>query len=167
MNSKADTFAEVKTINNKTMKQIKNISNGKNYNAISLGNLSELNEYVLSLSPDMNILGKVFIGRNLSCEGTEISFQVFKPGSETGFLHKHHKHEEIYVFIKGKGEYQVDGEIFPIGEGTVIRVSPDGERTVRNNGNDDMVMMCIQYKPVAFDESDAQDAVILQKEVKW
>lgn len=149
------------------MKQIKNISNGKNYNAISLGNLSELNEYVLSLSPDMKIPGKVFIGRNLSCEGTEISFQVFKPGSETGFLHKHYKHEEIYVFIKGKGEYQVDGEIFPIGEGTVIRVSPDGERTVRNNGNDDLVMMCIQYKPVAFDESDAQDAVILQKEVKW
>lgn len=39
------------------MKQVKNISHGKNYNAISLGNLSELNEYVLSLASDMQIPG--------------------------------------------------------------------------------------------------------------
>lgn len=35
------------------------------------------------------------------------------------------------------------------------------------SGKNDLVMMCVQYNPVVFDESDAQDAVILQKEVKW
>lgn len=149
------------------MKQIKAISDGNNYNAISLGYFSELSSYVLTLPNDMQIPGKVFIGRNLSCSGTEISFQVFHPGCETGFLHTHRTHEEIYVFIKGKGEYQVDGEIFPVEEGSVVRVSPEGERSLRNNGNEDLVMMCIQYKPVAFDESDAFDAKILNKEVKW
>ena len=149
------------------MKEINSISKGINYNAISLGSLCGLNDYVLTLSPEIQIPGKVFIGHELMCSGAEISFQVFEPGSETGFLHSHHTHEEIYIFINGKGELQVDGEIFTVGEGSVIRVSPSGKRSVRNNGNESLTMICIQYKSIPFGEEDAADAVILSEKVKW
>ncbi|UKI44743.1 MAG: hypothetical protein L6U16_04415 [Porphyromonadaceae bacterium] len=44
-----------------------------------------------------------------------------------------------------------------VGEGSIIRVSPAGVRALRNTGDDDMVMMCIQYeaKPISSFMDDA------------
>ena len=76
-------------------------------------------------------------------------------------------HEELYFFLKGKGEFQVDGEIFPISEGSVVRVSPAGKRSVRNNGKEPLVMLCVQYRGGTFTAEDAADGVILNEPVKW
>ena len=105
--------------------------------------------------------------RSLGCTGSEFSFQMFQPGTETGFKHTHKSHEELYFFLSGNGEFQVDDKIFPITEGTVVRVSPDGKRSVRNNGDTPLVMLCIQYKANTFNSEDANDGVILQEQVKW
>ena len=91
------------------MKQVENISGGTNFTAITVGNLSELSNYVLTLSPEVQIPGKVFLAAALNTTGAEISLQSFAVGSQTGFLHKHKNHEEIYIFIAGKGEFQVNG----------------------------------------------------------
>ena len=58
----------------------------------------------------------------------EFSFQSFAPGTETGFLHTHRTHEELYFFLSGRGEFQVDGKCFTIGEGSVVR-RPDAARS--------------------------------------
>ena len=42
------------------MKAIKNVAAAKNFNAISVGKLSELSDYVIELSPEVKIPGKVF-----------------------------------------------------------------------------------------------------------
>lgn len=149
------------------MKQLQTISNGRNYAAVSVGALSALGEYVLELGPEVKIPGKVFGGAALGATGGEFSFQTFAPGTETGFLHTHKTHEELYFFLSGEGEFQVDGEVFAVGEGSVVRVSPDGERSVRNNGTAPLVMLCVQYKGATFTAEDAADGVILQKPVKW
>lgn len=117
------------------MKQIEKTAEAKNFSAISVGRLNELGEYVLELGPEMKIPGKVFGGAALKATGAEFSFQSFAPGTETGFLHTHKTHEELYFFLSGKGEFQVDGQIFPVAEGSVVRVAPAGLRSVRNNGN--------------------------------
>ena len=69
----------------------------------------------------------------------------------------------------GEGQYQVDGEIFPVSEGTIIRVAPDGKRALKNTGSENLTMLCIQYKANAFTEADSPmtDGVILQEELKW
>lgn len=149
------------------MKQIENITGSKNFNAINIGKLNELNEYVLELGPEMKIPGKVFGGNALKTTGAEFSFQSFAPGTETGFLHTHKTHEELYFFLAGKGEFQVDGQVFPVSEGSVVRVSPEGLRSVRNNGTQPLVMLCVQYKGHTFTAEDATDGIISNEAVKW
>ncbi len=90
------------------MKQIQQNSSAENYSAVNLGSLSEIKDYVLEFSPEIKIPGKVFGGQAVGATGSEFSFQVFAPGQETGFLHIHKTHEELYFFLSGKGEFQVD-----------------------------------------------------------
>lgn len=149
------------------MKQIEKIAEAKNFSAISVGKLNELGEYVLQLGPDVKIPGKVFGGTALQATGAEFSFQSFAPGTETGFLHTHKTHEELYFFLSGKGEFQVDGKIFPVAEGSVVRVAPAGLRSVRNKGTEPLVMLCVQYRGATFTSEDAADGVISDAKVVW
>lgn len=149
------------------MKQIEPIATAANFSAINIGKLNELNNYVLELGPDVKIPGKVFGGTALQATGGEFSFQMFQPGTETGFLHTHKTHEELYFFLSGTGEFQVDGQVFPIQEGSVVRVAPDGKRSVRNNGTSPLIILCVQYKGNTFTPEDAADGCILNEPVKW
>ena len=149
------------------MKQIEQIATAANFSAINMGKLNELNDYVLELAPEVKIPGKVFGGTAIGATGGEFSFQVFRPGTETGFLHTHKQHEELYFFLSGKGESQVDGQVIPVQEGSVVRVAPDGRRSVRNNGTAPLTMLCVQYRGNTFTAEDAADGVILNEPVKW
>lgn len=108
------------------MKQIQKISEAQNYTAVNAGKLTDIKGYLLELGPDIIIPGKVFGGRVAGTTGSEFSFQVFAPGQETGFLHTHKRHEELYFFLGGKGQFQVDGNVFDVEEGSVVRVAPEG-----------------------------------------
>lgn len=149
------------------MKQIQKTASAANFSAISVGKLSELSDYVLELGPQVKIPGKVFGGVALEATGAEFSFQSFAPGTETGFLHTHKNHEELYFFLSGNGEFQVDGQVFAVGEGSVVRVAPEGRRSVRNNGTEPLVMLCVQYRGATFTAEDAQDGNLLPDKVEW
>ena len=149
------------------MKQIKKTAEAANFTAADFGKFSDLNDYILEFAPGMTKAGKVFGGTALGATGAEFSFQMFQPGAETGFLHTHKTHEELYFFLSGRGEFQVDGQVFPVGEGSVVRVAPDGRRSVRNNGTEPLVMLCVQYRGGTFTPDDAADGDILAEPVKW
>ena len=149
------------------MKQIQTIESGANFRAANFGRLADIKDYVLNLGPEITIPGKVFGGQILGATGGEFSFQVFAPGQETGFLHTHKNHEELYFFLSGKGQFQVDGDVFPVEEGTVVRVAPDGKISVRNNGTEPLVMLCVQYRGNTFTDEDAADGNIMSEPVKW
>ena len=150
------------------MKTVETIKNGKNFTAVNVGKLSNIKDYVLPLG-EIEIPGKVFAGQALQTTGSELSFQTLVPGQDSGFLHSHKTHEELYFILRGEGEYQVDGEVFPVTEGSIIRVAPEGKRALKNTGKDEMLMLCIQYKANSFAENDtpAGDGVILNEELKW
>ena len=149
------------------MKETKTIIEGKNLTAVDFGKWSDLGEYMLELSPEVKIPGKVFGGALVGATGGDFSFQAFAPGTETGFLHTHKTHEELYFFLSGKGEFQVDGKVFPVKEGSVVRVAPSGKRSVRNNGAEPLVMLCVQYRGATFTKEDATDGFILNEKVEW
>ena len=149
------------------MKETKTIAKAANFTAVDFGKMSEIKDYTLQLGPEIKILGKVFGGKSVNATGSEFSFQSFAPGTETGFLHTHKNHEELYFFLSGKGEFQVDGEVFPIQEGSVVRVAPSGKRSVRNNGTEPLLMLCMQYRGATFTAEDAADGVILNEKVEW
>ncbi len=149
------------------MKAIEIIAEADHFSAINVGKLSELGAYELQLGPGVKIPGKVFGGAAVKATGGEFSFQVFAPGTETGFLHTHKTHEELYFFLQGDGEFQVDGQVFPVTEGSVVRVAQAGRRSVRNCGAAPLVMLCVQYKADTFTDEDATDGVILDEKVNW
>lgn len=151
------------------MKKIETIKEGKNFKAVSVGKISEIIEHELQMGPNVTIQGKVFVGQSIGATGSEMSFQTLLPGQDSGFLHTHKTHEELYIILKGEGQYQVDGEIFNVSEGSIIRVSPDGKRALKNVGSENLTMLCIQYKANSFTDADSPmtDGVILQEELKW
>ncbi|MDE6045911.1 MAG: cupin domain-containing protein [Alistipes sp.] len=149
------------------MKQIEKIAAAAHFSAVSVGKLSELGDYLLELGPEVKIPGKVFGGAAAGATGAEFSFQTFRPGTETGFLHTHKTHEELYFFLSGSGEFQVDGRVFPVAEGSVVRVAPEGRRSVRNNGTQPLTMLCVQYRGGTFTAEDAADGELLQEPVVW
>ena len=149
------------------MKETRKIAELANATAVDFGKLNEINEYVLELGPEMKIPGKVFGGSAVGATGGEFSFQSFAPGTETGFIHIHKTHEELYFFLSGKGEFQVDGEVFNVEEGSVVRVAPAGKRSVRNNGTEPLLMLCVQYCENTFTSEDAADGIILNEKVEW
>ena len=151
------------------MKKIETIKTGKNYAAVNVGKMNEIIEHELPMGPDVTIKGKVFVGQAVGATGSELSFQTLVPGQDSGFLHTHKTHEELYFILKGEGQYQVDGEIFPVGEGSVIRVSPEGKRALKNTGSENLTMLCIQYKANSFTEADSPmtDGNILSDPLVW
>ncbi len=149
------------------MKEIKLIAQAANFTAANVGKLDELDGYVLQLGAEVKIPGKVFGGAAVGATGGEFSFQMFQPGTETGFLHTHKEHEELYFFLGGKGEFQVDGQVFPVEEGSVVRVAPAGRRSVRNNGTKPLIMLCVQYRGATFTAADAADGNMVDEPVKW
>ena len=81
------------------MKQIETIKSGKNFSAVSVGKMSEIIEHVLPMGPDVTIQGKVFAGQAVGATGSELSFQTLVPGQDSGFLHTHKTHEELYIIL--------------------------------------------------------------------
>ena len=150
------------------MKTIELSKSGKNFTAVNVGMLNDINQYVLPLG-DIEIPGKVFAGAALGATGSDVSFQTLVPGQDSGFLHNHKTHEELYFILKGEGLYQVDGETFNVSEGSIIRVAPEGKRALKNTGNSEMLMLCVQYKANSFADNDTPvaDGVILADELKW
>ena len=98
--------------------------------------------------------GKLFLGQALDFSGMEVSLNRFSPGQEVPFLHQHAQHEEMYLFIRGRGQFQVDGEIFEVGPGTVVRVAPDGKRAWRNQSNEDLYCIVVQANVGSLTDKD-------------
>lgn len=142
------------------MKETKTIAKAANFTAVDFGKLSEISDYVLNWAPGIQVPGKVFGGQAVGATGGEFSLQSFAPGQE-GLLHAHKTHEELYFFLSGKGEYEVDGQTFPIGEGSVVRVAPAGRRKMRNTGTEPLLMLCVQYRANTLTADDAADAIML------
>ena len=150
------------------MKNVKITSEGSNHSAIDLGIFDNLMGYsYMHPKRHQEVKGKQFVGELLKTTGAEISFQILPPHFEQTFLHKHRQHEEIYVFLKGSGQFQVDGNIFDVSEGSVIRVSPEGNRTYRNNSENPLVFMCIQCKAGSLENYFVEDGFRGEGEIVW
>lgn len=88
------------------MKKVEVISENKNYTAINIGKLQDVEAYSL-IHPKLGteIKGKLFLKEPTKTTGTEISFTTIPPKSELGYFHIHTKDEETYIILKGSGYY--------------------------------------------------------------
>lgn len=143
-------------------------SEGKNHSAIDIGRFDDLTDYsYMHPKRHQEVRGKVFVGEILKSTGAEISFTSIPAHTEIPFVHQHHQHEEIYVFLKGSGQFKVDGSVFDVSEGSVIRIAPDGKRTYRNNSAEPLIFMCIQSKAGSLEGFNVEDGYRSEEEVAW
>ena len=103
----------------------------------------------------------------LNSTGAEISFTVIPPMTEMPFMHQHKNHEEIYVVLKGSGQFQVDDSLFEVSEGSVIRISPNGKRIYRNNSANPLIFLCLQNQVDSLDSFQVEDGFLAEGEILW
>jgi len=150
------------------MKKVAIKSEGINYMAIDMGLIDQLMDYsYMHPKRQQEVKGKVFIGEILKSTAAEISFTVFPPKTEMPFMHQHKNHEEIYVFLKGSGQFQVDDSIFDVSEGSVIRISPNGKRIYRNNSDHPLIFLCIQNQAGSLNKFNVEDGFLAEGEILW
>ena len=76
--------------------------------------------------------------------------------------------EKMRELVPGSVDAAVEKHVPVVSvEGSVVRVAPAGERSVRNNGTEPLVMLCVQYRGGTFTAEDAADGTILSGPVKW
>lgn len=141
---------------------------GQHFSVVGLGSFSGLDQFTFTL-PTINhqVAGKLFLKQLLNLTSAEISVNHLPPGQSVPFYHKHHLNEEIYIFIKGNGEFQVDDTVFPVSEGTVVRVDCNGERCWRNNSDEDLYYIVIQARAGSYEGGTSEDGIGIERRVSW
>ncbi|MBD2203963.1 cupin domain-containing protein [Calothrix sp. FACHB-1219] len=142
---------------------------GKNFAVTDLGSFSQLRQFTFETPKfPIKVEGKVFLNQILDLTSAEISVNNLAPKKSVPFYHKHRLNEEIYIFIRGEGKFQVDDFVFPLGEGTVVRVDPQGERCLRNTSDtEDLCWIVIQSRVGSFEDHTIEDGFSVSKKVTW
>lgn len=148
-------------------KNITKLAEGGHFTAVDLGKFQDIKDYIIPLPSGEELKGKVFVKEEMGATGTELSFKFLSPGEALPFFHIHKENEEIYIVIKGSGQMQVDDAVFPIVEGSVVRVAPAGKRCLRNNSSEPMVYMVIQVRENSLNQWTGGDGEFVSQEPAW
>jgi mannose-6-phosphate isomerase-like protein (cupin superfamily) len=142
---------------------------GRNFAVVDVGLFSDLQQFIFKApGVPIELEGKVFLKEALNLTSAEISFNNLPPATSIPFYHKHRLNEEIYIVVRGEGEFQVDDDIFAVKEGTVVRVDPEGERCLRNTSDTEpLYWIVIQARANSYSDHTIQDGVGVQKPVSW
>ena len=144
------------------------VRSGRNYSAGQVGTWAELGNYVMT-HPRIpgKIRGKLFLRDALGLTGMEVSLGIIPAGRQVPFYHKHRKNEELYLVVKGTGEFQVDGEVIDLREGTAIRVALEGSRTLRAHTDGDLHYIVIQAREKTLEDGTINDGIPIEEKVQW
>lgn len=133
------------------MNQIKVMNKGEKYAHASVGTLKGFE-------------GKQFVKEATEASSCEISFGTLPSGAAVPFFHSHKANEENYVILSGTGRFQIDDDVFDIGEGSVVRVSTRCDRNLKCNSTEPMTYICIQAKEGSLEGYTMTDAEITEHE---
>ena len=134
------------------MEAIRKVNEGEKFTHTTVGDLSAFT-------------GKQFVKDCVGTTGCEISFSTLNPGEAAPFFHSHKQNEEVYLILRGSGDFQVDDTAFPIAEGSIVRVATHCNRSLRCTSAGSMLYLCIQVKEGSLDQCTLNDGVITQQEV--
>lgn len=144
------------------------IQKGTNYSSAAVGKFADLDGYQF-VHPKIGKprRGKLFLREMLDMTSMQISLNKLAPGIAVPFTHKHHQNEELYVFVKGTGQMQVDGEIIEVCEGTCVRIATAGSRTWRNTGSEDLYYIVLQARENSLQQDTFDDGIPEDAPISW
>lgn len=144
-----------------------NLKKGTNFTAYESGATKDWPAHTVELPGLGEIPGKLFLKDLVAFTGCEISINSMAPGAGMPIYHQHQQNEEVYIFIQGKGQVQVDGEVIDVQEGTIVRIAPKGERVWRNNSTEPLLYIIIQVRENSLNQYGLGDATVSEKAVIW
>ncbi len=144
-----------------------NLKKGTNFTAYESGATKDWPAHTVELPGLGEIPGKLFLKDLVAFTGCEISINSMAPGAGMPIYHQHQQNEEVYIFIQGKGQVQVDGEVVDVQEGTIVRIAPKGERVWRNNSTEQLLYIIIQVRENSLNQYGLGDATVPEKAVIW
>jgi mannose-6-phosphate isomerase-like protein (cupin superfamily) len=141
---------------------------GQNFSAVHTGPFSSLNEVRVEIPAlGRKVNGKLFLRELLGATGMQVSLNNLLPGVSVPFTHRHKENEEVYIFIRGQGQIQIDERVVDVKEGTVVRISTDGSRCLRNNSLEELHYVCIQAKADSLNQDTFEDGIPQSGPVMW
>ncbi|MBO4995646.1 MAG: cupin domain-containing protein [Muribaculaceae bacterium] len=133
------------------MNEVKILNSGEKFAHASVGTLHAFE-------------GKQFVKDAIGATSCEISFGTLPTGQAVPFFHSHKANEENYIILSGAGKFQVDGEVFDVAEGSVIRVATNCDRNLKCTSAAPMTYICIQAKEGSLGGYTMTDAEITERE---
>lgn len=133
------------------MSNIKTLERGDKFTHVSVGKLS-------------TFAGKEFVKDATGATSCEISFGTLEPGQAVPFFHSHKANEENYIILSGEGRFQVNDEVFAVSEGSVVKVSTNCDRNIKNTGDVNLVYICIQAREGSLEGYTMTDAEITERQ---
>ena len=79
---------------------------------------------------------------NKSLKNLVVSSTNLFPGKSTSGR-SHAGQEEVYQFIFGTGEMELDNERFPVNQGDIVLIQDGVFHRVHNTGNTDLYFVCV------------------------
>ena len=140
---------------------------GNNFTSYEGGVRKDWPNHSIELPGLGKVSGKHFLKDILGFTGCEISINSLPPGAGMPFYHQHKDNEEVYIFIQGKGQMQVDDEVINVQEGSIVRIAPNGQRTWRNNSNEPLLYIVIKMKENSLRQYGLGDGIVAEKAVAW
>jgi hypothetical protein len=101
-------------------------THGRHFSAAEAGPLRNLGQYSHPHPKLGAVRGKLFLKGVLGLTSMEVSLGKMGPGAGLPFFHRHREHEELYIIVGGRGQFQIDDQVLDVREGSVIRVAPGG-----------------------------------------
>lgn len=135
--------------------------NGNNYAVEEVGPLATLLDHEFR-----GLKGKHFIGKNIGLTGCEVSLNLLPAGKAMPFVHAHRNNEELYIIIAGNGTFFVDGDEFPVQEGSMVRVAPEGARSWKA-GDHDLYFICVQAEVGTLTRATLEDGFRIDAKASW
>lgn len=133
------------------MSEVKVLNSGDKFAHVSVGALRGFE-------------GKQFVKDATGATSCEISFGTLPCGVSVPFFHSHKANEENYIILSGAGRFQVDGDVFEVAEGSVIRVSTACDRNLKCTSEVPMTYVCIQAREGSLGGYTMTDAGITERE---
>lgn len=133
------------------MNEVKVLNTGEKFAHVSVGSLQGFE-------------GKQFVKDATGATSCEISFGTLPQGEAVPFFHSHKENEENYIILSGAGKFQVNGEVFDVAEGSVIRVATNCDRNLKCTSETPMTYICIQAKEGSLGGYTMTDAEITERE---
>lgn len=141
---------------------------GANFTCFHAGSMETWDEYRLEPPhAPVPMQGKLFLRNLIQAPGIEMSLNVVQPGEEMPFQHRHQRNEEVYIVVGGRGQFLVDGECIDVAEGSFLRISPPAPRTWRNNFDQPLYFLCLQYRADNLIEGGGADGRKVEAKACW